>query len=43
MNEQIPYRRFMILDDQYKQAIKEKEEKEKNLKKVRPTTAVSKK
>lgn len=36
-------KRFMILDDQYKQALKEKKAKEDELMKVRPTTALQKK
>jgi hypothetical protein len=35
-------KRYMILDDQYKQAVKEKKLKEEDLKGVRPTTAVQK-
>lgn len=36
-------KRYMILDDQYKQAVKEKKAKEEELAKNRPTTALQKK
>ena len=36
-------KRYMILDDQYKQAVKEKKAKEDDLNKTRPTTALQKK
>lgn len=36
-------KRFMILDDQFKQALKEKRSKEEELNKMRPTTALQKK